>query len=193
MKKKSSVLILFVLITSLLGGCFSSSPATENAETGYHYYATDALRIQVPNEWEILTPTAFTNETPKNTIVGFRNNIRNARFTSNVVIIENPVTQEKTTTLDYAKALYSKVKDSLNDFHEIQAEQKKIIVHGTETDSLYTVSQGRESTTADVKQFYYISGVINGHAYIVVGSMLLSEGDATAKKLETIVQSFEIK
>lgn len=186
---------LFIIIASLalLTGCFgSTTPTTEKAAEGFHYYATDTFRIQIPDEWEVVRPEMFKSDVPKNTLSAFRSNLRNARFTANVAVIVNDAPKD-VVSLDYAKALYTKVQDVLNDAKEVSVETIKIPVNGAATETLFTVNEGRETSSADLKRFFSVSGVKGEKAYAAVGSMLPSEGDATAKKLETIVRSFEVK
>lgn len=174
-------------ISLLLTGCFGSSTdtkATEKTLEGFHSYSTEEIKLQIPNDWEVLTP--------KNTLVAFRSNIRNPMYTANVAIIRNELPAEA-STLDYAKILYEKVKSELTEFHEILAEQIKTHVKGSETDTLFTVFEGRESPDADLKRFMQVSAVSGKKAYIATGSMLASEDEGVSKMLETMVRSFEVK
>lgn len=179
----------------LLSGCFGSSddkaPSEKKIE-GFHVYSTEEFSIQVPDEWETLTLVNFKSDTPKNTLIAFRSNIRNPKFTANVAIVKNELSQE-ILGLDYAKVLRQKTADSLADFHEILTEQTKLMISGKETDSILFASNGREATDQNLKRFIQISGVKGKTAYIAVGSLLVEEGEDTAKKIETMLRNFEVK
>lgn len=181
------VSFIFIGISLLLTGCFGSSTdtkATEKTLEGFHSYATEEIKLQIPDDWEVLTP--------ENTLVAFRSNIRNPMYTVNVVIIKNELAAE-IGTLDYAKILYEKVKGELTGFHEILAEEIKTHVKGSETDTLFTVFEGRESPDADLKHFMQVSAVSGKKAYIATGSMLAADGEGVSKMIETMVRSFEVK
>lgn len=182
-------------ITLLLSGCFGSSdnkaPSEKKIE-GFHVYSTEEFSIQVPDEWETLTSVNFSSDTPKNTLLAFRSNIRNPKFTANVAIVKNELSEE-ILGLDYAKVLRQKTADSLADFHEILTEPTKFMVSGKETDTILFAANGREATDQNLKRFMQISGTKGKTAYIAIGSMLSDEGEDTGKRIETMLRNFEVK
>ncbi len=182
-------------IALLLSGCFGSSddkaPSEKKIE-GFHVYSTEEFSIQVPDEWEVLTPVNFQSDTPKNTLTAFRSNIRSPKFTANAALVKNELSEE-ILGLDYAKVLRQKTADSLADYHEILTEQTKLVVGGNETDTILFVADGREATDQNLKRFMQISGIKGKTAYIAIGSFLTEEGEGTAKKVETMLRNFEVK
>lgn len=187
-------LLLALAIPLLLTGCFGSTatPTTTPSTTGFTSYANDEFKLQVPNDWETLMPINFKSEVPTNTVVAFRNNIRDPKFTANVAIIKNTLSQT-VATLDYAKALYQKTSDEVTSFKEILTEEMNIMVAGKETRTILHVLEGREAPDKDSKRFFQITGVKGKTAFIAIGSMLATDTDVTAKKLEAMVRSFEVK
>lgn len=194
MNKK--ILISILVGSFILTGCFGSdgsSPASQDeSAAGFHSYASNEFRLDVADDWETLTPTVFKSDTPANTVIAFKNNIRNPRFTANVAVVKNTLSQSVPTT-DYAKALYQKTSDELTSFKEILTEETKILVSGKETKTIFRIVEGRESPEKDTKRFFQITGVKGKNAFIAIGSMLATDDEATAKKLETMVRSFEVK
>lgn len=188
-------ILIFALASSfILTGCFGSdsAPTDQNSIAGFHSYASDEFRLDVADDWETLIPTVFKSDTPANTVIAFKNNMRNPRFTANVAIAKNTLSQS-VPTIDYAKALYLKTSDELTSFKEILTEEAKIFVSGKETQTIFRIVEGRESPGKDTKRFFQITGVKGKTAFIAAGSMLTTDDEATAKKLETMVRGFEVK
>lgn len=181
MKKKFIIVIIGISI--LLTGCFGGSDDSKKEEKkieGFHKYSTEEFSLQVPDEWETLTPLNFPSDIPKNTLVAFRNNLRNPKFTANVVIVKNELSQEISIT-DYSKAQHQKLKEQLYNVNELKLEENKIIVEGKETED------------SELKRFIQVSAIKGKNAYIAIGAFLASEDEGLAKKIETMVESFEAK
>jgi hypothetical protein len=189
------LLVSISTISILLSGCLGSSdpqvPSEKKIE-GFHAYTTEEFSMQVADEWETLLPVNFPSNTPKSTIIGFRSNLKNPKFTANATLIKNELSQE-ISTLDYTKALREKTQQDLFDFREILTEQTKVIIGGTEIDTIFFMADGRESTDQNLKRFMQIAGVKGKTAYVATGSFLTEESEATGKKLETMLRNFEIK
>lgn len=190
---------MFIAITIgasfLLAGCLGSNDSKTPSEKkieGFHVYTAEEFSIQVPDEWETLSGAGLPGNTPKNTLIAFRSNIKNPRFTANVALIKNDFAQE-IIPLEYAKMLRQKTIDGLFDFREILTEQTKIMIAEQETDTILFIADGREATDQDLKRFMQISAVKGKTAYVAVGSFLAEEGEGTAKKLETMMRNFEVK
>lgn len=192
---KKSLVAITLAVSILLSGCFGSSepkaPSEKKIE-GFNVYSVEEFSIQVPDEWETLAGVNLPSNAPKNTLIAFRSNIKNPRFTANAVIIKNELAQE-ISSLEYAKMLRQKTADSLFDFHEILTEQTKIVVVGQETDTILFVAEGRDATDQDLKRFMQISTVKGKTSYVAAASFLNEEGEATSKKLETMMRNFEVK
>lgn len=192
---KKILFTLAVMATILLTGCLgnSNNDTAENKQiTGFKPYETEEFKIQIPEEWEVLTPAQFRKDTPPNTVIAFRGNLRNPIFTANIVILKNELTGE-IASIDYAKALKQKTASELNGYKELLADNYKLLVAKNETATLYERAEGKNVDSADVKVFEYTSAVKSKTAYIVMGSMLTNEQEAVAKKIETAIKSFEVK
>ena len=196
MKKMS--IISVVLASVLLSGCFGITSITGSggsgiqAVEGYTIYDGSSFKILVPAGWEIITERDLRSSMGQNVVAAFRNNVRNPEFTANVVIVKNVLTGEA-KTIDYEKALYEKIKNSLSSFKELAYDTTQVRVGGTMTDTLFTDVQGREGPDRDLKRFMHLSGVAGTTAYVAAGSMLVGESVDTAKKIETMIRSFEVE
>lgn len=176
--------LLFIIISFLLTGCFgtsdSTSPSEKKAE-GFHLYSTSEFSMLIPDEWEVLMPVKFKSDVPENTLIAFRNNVQNEKFTASVIVMKNELSEEGVSTEDYAKMLQQKIKEELSGVNEIQAE-----------DVFYYI-EGREQPENELKKFMQFSAVKGKNAYVVLGAFLATDTEDTAKKTETMVRSFSVK
>lgn len=192
---KKSLALIFIGATVLLGGCLGGGDKEKDSVKkieGFHTYETEEFRIQAPDDWETLTPLNFASNISKNTIAAFRSNLRNLSFTPNIIILKNELSSE-ISSADYSKALADKLKNSLSAYREILVEKFNIMVSGKETESIFLHAEGRERPDADLKRFMQISGVKEKAAYNVLGAYLATGDEGLAKKIETVVRSFEVK
>ncbi len=186
---RKMAIISVALSSLLLSGCLGIASITGStsgikAIDGYTVHDGGSFKILVPIGWEV--------SAAPNVLVAFRDNVRNPSFTANVVVVKNTLPGEA-TTLDYAKVLYEKIKNSLSSFKEGAQDATQLRVDGVATDTIFTDVQGREGPDRDLKRFMHLSGVSGTTAYVVAGSMLVGEGEATAKKMETMIRSFEVE
>lgn len=189
-----------LIIPFLLAGCFGGSedltPSDKKTE-GFHSYSTGEFSMQIPDEWEVVTAEKFQSNVPQNTLIAFRNNVKDEKFTANVVVIKNDLPQEQTlSSLDYAKSLHQKMSQDLSSYVEIAVEQMKIFVDGKENETVFLYALGREQPESEIKKFIQISAVKGKTAYIALGSMLSTENEmntALTEKIVTMIRSFEVK
>lgn len=194
------IFLSLIIISFLLSGCFGSSknPTPSDKKTeGFHSYSTGEFSMQIPDEWEVLTAEKFQSNVPQNTLIAFRNNVKDEKFTANVVVIKNDLPQEQEiSNLDYAKSLHQKMSQDLSSYVEIAVEQMKIFVNGKENETVFLYALGREQPESEIKKFIQISAVKGKTAYIALGSMLSTENEmntALTDKIVTMVRSFEVK
>lgn len=194
---KKAFLPLVISTILILSGCFDSSnqnPDDRTAE-GFHIYETNEFKIQVPDDWETLTPLGFKSDMPRNAIGAFRSNLKNARFTPNVIIVKNELSDDISTS-DYAKTMRQKITGDLISFREILTEKTNVTVAGASIETLYIYVEGRDKLDSDIKRFIQISAVKGKTAYIAIGAFLTvpaQESDAAASKIGTMIRSFEVK
>lgn len=189
---KKALIVLSVITSVLLSSCGSTQEVVVKKMDGFHVYATEEFKIQVPDEWETLTSVNFKSDTPQNTIVSFRSNMRDVKFTPNIVIIKNEI-PEGTKTSDYAKALQQKLATSLASYGEIFAQKDVILIGGQENETVFVHIEGRDDPSSDLKRFMQKAGIKGKTAYVAVGSCLSTAGEDVFKKLEGALRTFEVK
>lgn len=196
---KKIFLSIIAISAILLAGCFGSSSnpppsVATNVIAGFHIYETPDFKLQIPDGWEVLTPLNFMGGTPPNTVVAFRSNIRNPRFTPNIAIVKNDLPADMSTD-DYAKTLRQKISNELISYKETAAQQINVNISDKPAESLFMHVEGKEAAEADLKRFMEIPAVKGKAAYIAIGSFLanVADTDANATKMETIIKSFEVK
>lgn len=190
MRRLFALLTLSLLFTGCLGG---GKNAEENQKIeGFTFFSGEKFNLQAPDAWETLNPLQWKSDIPKNTLVAFRNNVRHARFTANLVVLENELNEE-VSTFDYGKAQYEKIRSELLSYREIRAEKHTIRVNGKDAETVFIYVEGKTSPDAEVRQFMQISAVNGKKAFVAMGSFLPEEAELVAKKMETAVRSLEIK
>lgn len=192
MLRRSGITVMMTLLVLLTGCLGGNSGTTDPDADGFHSYATDDIRIDVPNSWEIISPVQFTSEVPPNTLIAFRNNIKHPRYTATVSIIKNTLEKE-VSTLDYAKALLQRLKQDLTGVKELGAEQVAIKIGGVDTESLMTTLQGSERPESEQKIYIHKGGVKAASAYLVIGTYLPEETAAVKEDIDRMVRSFEVR
>lgn len=191
---KKPLAIATLLLSISISGCFGSgdSDIDKAPSEKFHIYSTGEISLNIPNEWEVLTSNNFTSSVPPNTVLAFRNNVKNPKFTANVAIIKNPIPLPAATT-DYAKLLYEKTSRELKSFSLLQQENIQITIDGKPTDTLFSYFEGRETAQADLKKFMQISAVKDKTAYVALGAFLADDNSGTANVIATMVRSFAVK
>jgi hypothetical protein len=199
MQTKSRQLILTVSTLSLLtlSGCINlgggtTTPTKTATDQTTQVYETNEFSISIPKGWEIIEKKDFTSDVPATTQVVFRNNVKNETFTANVNIVKNTL-QQTTSTTDYANMVLNREKTGLYNYTQSGKEQTKISIGGTETDTLLTLFEAKESTSANTVRYLQTYGVKSENAYIVTGSISPKENETVLTTIESIVKSFKIK
>ena len=117
----SAASIVILIGTLTLGGCFNFTQKPEvKAPTDERSRIVDdsEFSIKIPREWDIIAKKDFTNDVPQNTLMVFRNNVKNENFTANVNILKNNLLTPK-ETLEYAKEVINRQKTGLYNYLEI--------------------------------------------------------------------------
>lgn len=184
-------LILSCVLALGLAGCFESDVISGPA-SGYHTYGIENITVNIPDEWETITPAQFGSNVSPNTIIAFRSNLKNPYYTANVTIIKNAVPPE-TLTSDFVKSLQHRIETTLVSYKAIDKSALAINVGGKALDTSLLKSEGAEVPHSDVKYFVHVAAVYNGFVYTAIGSSLLTADDAEKERLDTIVSSLVIK
>ncbi len=198
--KKFQVLGLLVTSILVISGCFNfgSNPGTTTSKPT----ANDRIRtiddlkydftIQLPREWDVIEKKDFTADVPPETVVVFRNNIKNEDFTANVSIIRTELQTPK-ETLEYAKEVINRQKNGLYNYKETKRDLVKIQIGDKNVDTYLTYFEAKKDPGNDVVKFMQTYAVKNNAAYIALGAMSTKENDNNAKTVEDIIKSWKLK
>ncbi|MBP9717835.1 hypothetical protein KBD59_00885 [Candidatus Gracilibacteria bacterium] len=191
--RKYKYLSALVGLSLILSGCLGIGEGDTTTDAGgFHSFATDEFRLDIPNSWEEVRPVQFTSDVPPNTLMAFRNNIKHPRYTATVTVIKNQLPKE-VSTLDYSKALLQRLKQDLTGSKELGAEQVAIKISSIDTETLLMTLEGSDKPDAELKRYIHKAGVKNGVAYVVVGSYLPEESQEFVGQINRMVQSFEVR
>lgn len=184
---------LFVLIALLIAfsGCGNSNEDSTQQGTNpsYYVYSTSAFSLEVPNDWEVISQ--FTSDYPTNTLVAFRNNIKEQDFIANVNVVGNDIGD--TSNGDYAIKMLQKHAETLIDYKLIEQKEIEIFIGGQLTPAYRNYFEGRNSPDTDILQFIQVYAVKDGIGYIATASFLPTEDEFVIDNCVHMVESLEIK
>lgn len=194
--KNKSLIIFSILV---LGGCFnfSGSNTTTKVTTDERLKVIDStgydFNITIPREWDVIEKKDFTKDVAPETVIVFRNNIKNEDWTSTVIITQANF-QVARDTLEAAKYVLNREKTSLYDYKEIRTQElRKIQIANKQVDTYVNYFQGKEKADSTLIQFFQTYASRGNVAYIVTGTVSTSENENNRKAVEDIVKSFTLK
>jgi|GEM_PF-1277051 len=195
----SKILILAVLCTGILSGCIDFSggnKSTSGSQTAvddqHKLYETNVFSAIVPKDWDVYEKDDFTSDVPSETIVVFRNNVKNENFTGNVNVVQN-ILQQSTSILDYAKMVNNRQSSGLYDYKEIKKEETKMKIGSREEPSYIVTFEAKKSPDEKVIRYIQTYAISGNNAYIITGALSTQENDSVVKTIEDIVKSFKLK
>ncbi len=194
--KQVSVLACAIASMFLLGGCINfggggTSGGTKTVDERSKLYDTNDFSIVIPKDWEIISKADFTSEVPQETVIVFRNNVKNEDFTANVNIVKNKL-QEPISTIEYAKRVDNRQKTGLYNYKESKNETAKITIGDKTVDTFYRLFEAKKGSDEKLVRYLQIYGVKGNDAYIVTGAVSPKENDSVVKTIEDIVKSFKL-
>lgn len=197
MNLSKKILISTVALTILvLGGCSSGSTTTpktsDDDKTRIIDNAQYDFNVRIPREWDVIEAKDFTSEVPKQTVIVFRNNVKNEDFTANVNVIRNTL-QTPRETLDYAKQVLNRQKGGLYNYRETARDLVQVSITGKKVDTYLTHFEAKKDPASELTKFVQTYAVKGSEAYIVTGSLSPKENTNNANTVDEIVKSFTIK
>jgi hypothetical protein len=192
-------LLLVFAATFFLTGCFGSGTTISDITSGekstnpnFNLYETAGFSIEIPKDWEIIDSKTFTSNVPAETIVGFRNNLRNEVFTSNVNVSQSKIPEE-TTSADFGKSTVLKAKESLVGFKELSKEDLTIKISDTEIQTFISGFEGKKSPADPIINFKQLYISYKGAGYVITGAYLPIEDESVVKMIDAMLHSFSLK
>lgn len=198
MKILKNVGLILVSIV-FLNGCFnfgsgnSTAKVTTDERTKIIDNSSYDFTITIPREWDMIEKKDFTKDVPPETVLVFRNNIKNEDWTAAVVITKANF-QIARDSLEVAKYVLNREKTSLYEFKEVRdRELRRIKTGNQQTDTYVSYFQGKEKADSTLIQYIQTYASRGNTAYIVTGSISTKENENNRKTVEDIVKSFALK
>lgn len=192
----SILLITTLSFTGCLGFGDDEETPDESADVedqpGKSVYNTDDFSITIDKNWEIVESDSFTSNIPQETVVGFRNNIKNQIFTANLNISRFNI-EEGTTSQDLGKSTMAKAKQSLVNFKLTQSENYTLENGEDGIETVIYDFEGKKSVSEELvhfRQLYVVNGV---NAFVITAAYLPDEQESVVNLLDEMLKSFRLK
>lgn len=188
--------ILFPLASLLLfSGCFGGNDGGQSADPTqkiafYDPVEAEDFFMQVPEEWE--TIEQFTSNYPGNTVVAFRNNVKENDFLANINVVRNEV-PEGTLTADYALQMFESLRQQMKNFKELNKNGVQIDSPTGSIASYIFEFQGTNDTATPDRNFIQIYGIKGLKAYIVTGTYDPGDTELAIDQVKKSIQSFGLR
>lgn len=188
MKKITTLLLTISLL--LTTGCLGTDTTNQTENPLYYKYGSTSFSVEIPNDWEVINQ--FTSDYPTNTIVAFRNNLKDQKFIANVNLVANAVSEDMNNG-DFGIEMLQKHESDLIDYRLIEQQEINILVNGTETPTYLNYFEGRNSLSSDLLRFIQVYGVNNGFGYVTTATFLPEEDEFIIENCVHIVKSLELR
>ncbi len=183
------------ILTLLLGIIFLSS-CTGADETGLikstRTYETANFKIDYPLDWEVIDRARFEKEIPENIVVGFRTNIKNEVFTTNVNISID-IFEKEVKPKDFAFSTLSLASKELVDFKEIQIGETTVSINEIKQLAYYIEYEGRASAKDPNINFRQVFASKGPVVYSITRASLPSENESIVNMANLMLNSFTLK
>ncbi|MEZ4086977.1 MAG: PsbP-related protein [Candidatus Gracilibacteria bacterium] len=195
MLKKIAAANLILTSVFVLSGCFNFADEEQPQDLApgtSSSYETNEFSISTPSDWEVIDQNDFTADVPPETLVVFRNNVKNETYTANVNIVKREL-QESVDSLEYANLVANREKSGLVDYSENRKDTIALQGPDGEIQTYLTVFQARKTSNDQMIRYYQTYIARGNAAYIITGSTSLQETETTSQTVENIVRSFQIR
>jgi len=198
-RQKTNIAIITILAVSplLLGGCLNfgggkQTPSTIAEDQTNRVYETPEFAVKFPRVWDLIEKKDFTADVPQETVVVFRNNVKNEDFTANINVVRN-VLQNQKETLEYAKEVIQRQMTGLYEYKELKRDSTKITINGQQVDTYFLIFEAKKDLADQPARFIQTFGVKGNNGYIIMGAVSTKEDAGVQKTVEDIVKSFTVK
>ncbi len=188
--KKLLTLLTTLSILLTMSGC-SEGTSEDVAENPLYYtYSASSFELEVPNDWE--TISQFTSDYPHNTLVAFRNNLKDQDFIANVNIVANTVDKGMNNG-DYGIEMLQTHSEDLIDYRLIEKQEIEIVINGEATPTYLNYFEGRNSIDTDLLRFVQVYGINNQIGYIATATFLPDEDEFIIENCVHMAKSLTLK
>lgn len=183
-----------LFFTACGGGSSSSNNSGPVIPPGKVAYDSDTFSVQIPKDWQTIDKNSFTSNVPAETIVGFRNNIKNDIFTANVNIAQKQLDAKSVVTVkDFGKSTLEVLKNNLIGFQLLNEKDDKMNYGKDGLATYKTEFEGKKSASEPVIHFQQLYVINNGTAYTVTAAYLPNEDVTVVTTIGEIFDSFLLK
>jgi hypothetical protein len=180
-----------------MAGCGGTTPATGNPTGGssradFLLYDGAAFTIGYQKDWEKIEKANFTSNVPAETMVAFRNNLKNEIFTANVNISQTAIPAD-VTAVDFGKSSLLKAKEGLVAFVELSKEDFAFKYKDKTIATIISGFEGKKSPSDPIIRFKQLYVVNNGFGYVVTAAYLPGEDESVVKMTDEMLHSFLLK
>lgn len=195
--KKTIQIGLISIFMLTFSGCLGFGEDTTNtdvtpANTESTTYQNSEFSMMIPKDWEIIESKDFSDRVASNTLIVFRNNIKNDVFTANINIVTNERLNDKSSA-EHAKDIINSEKATLLDYKELSRETVSLQNGGNTDSSEFIVFEGRNSAGEDLIRYAQTCLVKGDKVYIVTGSYRPTEDEKITQLIQDGVKHFELK
>ena len=171
------------------GGNKTSAPATDEKS---RIVETTEFSAKIPREWDVIEAKDFSSDVQKETVLIFRNNVKNENFTANVNVVKKNL-QKTEESLDFARATINRQKNGLLNYKQTKQDLTKMTITGKQFDSYTTSFEAKKDEQSDLVNFFQTYAVKGNSGYIFTGSYSTNESSANVTAVQDIVKSFSLK
>ena len=180
------------LVLLTLGGCGSDDVSDTSGDLTVQHYDGVTFSIDVPRDWEVIERNNMPSSIPPETVVAFRNNVKNSFFVASVIVARF-VADKPLSNADFATFMMQKHRDTAYDFTELGRETVTLRVGDENVETMIFSFQGRDGFDGDLTVFRETYLVSNDHSYIVTAAHGQSEDESVVIQLEDALKSFVLK
>lgn len=179
-------------LTGCFGGDSNGGESTDLTKKIAFYTPVEAedFFMQVPEEWDVIEQ--FTSNYPPNTVVAFRNNVKDNDFLANINVVRNEVA-EGTLAADYALQMFESLRQQMKNFVELNKNGVQINSPTGPIASYLFEFQGTNDTATPDRNFIQTYGIKGTKAYIVTGTYDLDDTELAIDQVKKSVKSFGVR
>lgn len=198
MKKLATIIILGITVLSL-GGCFGGDDTTTDTPTqndqlaalGKVAYTTKNFTIIVPDKWEVIENSSFISNVPKDTVVAFRNDVKNEVFTANVNVSQTTL-EEEISSSDFGKGSLKITKDTIVNFKETSGQSFDYNNNGTNIPAYVAEFEGKSTASGPIVHFKQVFIIKDKTAYTVTSAYTPTESETVVKTMDEMLNSLTL-
>jgi hypothetical protein len=191
--KKISILI-FISVLLLFSGCFGGDDNSQQKGQleNFNTYKSATFSISKPQQWRVIEQKDFSKDVPEETLVIFRDNVLNDKFTTNANVTKE-ILKSQMSSYDFAKYQINKNKNTLLNYKEISRDDEfNILIGGQLQKTILIMFEGKRDEAEPTIRFLQTYAVNGNEAYTVSCAYLKDADETTIENAKNIIKSFKL-